>query len=181
MKSLATTADDLTIRAAVPEDALALAEFAERAFRDAFESDNTSSDMAQHAASAFGERLQHGEITDTRRVVLLAEDGNGIAGFAQLLRGSTPIGITATPAIELERFYVEREWHGRGLAQRLMQRVIAAALQSDAATLWLGVWERNPRAIAFYRKSGFIDVGAKPFLLGSDLQTDRIMCRPVRD
>ena len=81
--------------------------------------------------------------------------------------------------MELERFYVAREWHGLGLAQLLMTRVIAVASQAGAAALWLGVWERNARAIAFYRKFGFIDVGPMSFMLGSDLQTDRIMCRPI--
>ena len=56
---------------------------------------------------------------------------------------------------------------------------LAAARARGAGTLWLGVWERNPRGIAFYVKCGFRDVGSKPFLLGSDWQTDRVMVRPL--
>lgn len=181
MTSAAARIDDLTIRKAVPEDAAALAEFAERSFRDTFERDNAPSDMAQYVASAYGERLQKAEIEDSTRIILLAETSNAIAGYAQLLSAREPAEVVATPAMELERFYVGREWHGFGVAQLLMKHAIAAAFESGAAALWLGVWERNARAIAFYRKFGFVDIGSKPFMLGSDLQTDRVMCRPVRD
>jgi len=172
----------MTIRAATSDDAAALSEFAGRLFRDTFEHDNTQSDMEQYVARAFGEEIQRAEIADSRRMILLSVYGGAITGYAQLLAGSAPAGLAmVTPVVELERFYVAQEWHGRGLAQRLIARAIEVALQSEAATLWLAVWERNPRAIAFYRKSGFVDVGSKPFVLGSDRQTDRVMSQLLRD
>jgi ribosomal protein S18 acetylase RimI-like enzyme len=79
-------------------------------------------------------------------------------------------------AIELVRFYVDAALQGRGLAHTLMQAALSAAAQR-ARTMWLGVWERNARAIAFYAKWGFIDIGDHVFMLGSDRQTDRIMWR----
>jgi ribosomal protein S18 acetylase RimI-like enzyme len=88
--------------------------------------------------------------------------------------------VMERPVIEIERFYVAHEWHGRGIAQQLMACATEAAIRADAATLWLAVWERNPRAMAFYRKSGFVDVGSRLFLLGSDRQTDRVMSRLLR-
>ncbi|MES2359239.1 MAG: GNAT family N-acetyltransferase [Gemmatimonadota bacterium] len=173
-----TNVDQLTIRAATCEDAPALAEFAERSFRDTFGCDNVESDMAQYVARAFGEETQRAELADSHRVVLLAEIGGVIAGYAQLMNDSAPDDIAMERSvIELERFYVAHEWHGRGIAQQLMARATEAADRSGAATLWLAVWERNPRAIAFYRKSGFVDVGSRLFLLGSDRQTDRVMSR----
>jgi ribosomal protein S18 acetylase RimI-like enzyme len=68
---------------------------------------------------------------------------------------------------------------GRGVAQELMQAVLAEAQRRRGATLWLAVWERNDRAQAFYRKCGFVDVGSQPFMLGTDRQTDRVMSRPL--
>jgi ribosomal protein S18 acetylase RimI-like enzyme len=180
--SRATKFDELTIRTATSRDAAALAEFAERSFHDTFARDNEQSDMAQYVASAFGEEIQRTEIGHPQRVVLLAEGAGGIAGYAQLLAGSAPPSITMVmPATEIERFYVAPEWHGRGLARQLMMHAIDVVSQSDTATFWLAVWERNPRAIAFYRKSGFVDVGSKLFVLGGDRQTDRVMCRLLRD
>jgi len=91
-----------------------------------------------------------------------------------------PDCVSDRSAIELVRFYVDRSLHGSGVARTLMNAVDAAAA-SRARTIWLGVWEHNPRAIAFYLKCGFVDVGSHPFQLGRDLQTDRIMSRAARD
>jgi ribosomal protein S18 acetylase RimI-like enzyme len=64
---------------------------------------------------------------------------------------------------------------GRGLAQALMAEVENAARRRGAHELWLGVWERNPRAQAFYRKCGFEKVGTQIFVVGDDPQTDHVM------
>ncbi|HEV7767664.1 MAG TPA: GNAT family N-acetyltransferase, partial [Thermoanaerobaculia bacterium] len=77
------------------------------------------------------------------------------------------------------RFYVEHGHHGRGIAQSLMQAAEDAARALGGTALWLGVWEHNPRAIAFYLKCGFGDVGSHPFMVGRDLQTDRLMSRVI--
>jgi diamine N-acetyltransferase len=70
---------------------------------------------------------------------------------------------------------VERAWHGRGVAQTLMEATIEAAAARGTGTIWLSVWERNHRAQAFYRKRGFEDRGERAFILGNDRQTDRVM------
>ena len=95
--------------------------------------------------------------------------------YAQLRADHVPDCVTGPNPIELWRFYVDREWHGRGIARPLMDRVKAAARERGAKTLWLGVWERNDRARAFYAKCGFADVGEHIFLFGTDPQTDRVM------
>jgi ribosomal protein S18 acetylase RimI-like enzyme len=87
--------------------------------------------------------------------------------------------VTGPSPVELYRFYVDRPWHGRGVAQQLMDGVQLAADELGGKTLWLSVWERNPRALAFYGKCGFADVGSAPFYVGSDRQTDRILAKDV--
>jgi ribosomal protein S18 acetylase RimI-like enzyme len=81
--------------------------------------------------------------------------------------------------MEVVRFYVDRPWHGRGVAHQLMAAAADAAQAAGARTLWLGVWERNPRAIAFYRKCGFEDVGTQIFVLGADHQQDLVLARSL--
>jgi diamine N-acetyltransferase len=164
-----------TIRRAAPGDAAALAELGAHTFRDAFEADNTPDDMALYLASSYGPDLQSAELRDTGIVTLLAEGGNRLAGYSQLREGPAPDCIDGPSPIELWRFYVERAWQGRGVAQMLMATTIEAAAARGAGTIWLCVWERNHRAQAFYRKSGFQDRGEKPFILGTDRQTDRVM------
>jgi ribosomal protein S18 acetylase RimI-like enzyme len=75
----------------------------------------------------------------------------------------------------LYRFYVDRSAHGSGVAQQLMAAARAAAREFGGRHLWLSVWERNPRALSFYKKEDFVDVGSTDFYVGSDRQTDRVL------
>lgn len=175
------TPDTATIRQAVPADAAVLAEFAEYCFCDAFARDNTPEDMDRYVAGAFGIEALRTDISDPNSVVYVAEFHARLVGYAHVRRGPTPDCVEATSPVEVKRFYVARTWHGLGLAQRLMRRVLDSASEFGADVVWLAVWERNPRAISFYRKAGFVDAGSQPFLLGGDLQTDRVMSRGARD
>jgi diamine N-acetyltransferase len=170
----------ITIRVGAPADAAPLAELAARTFREAFGADNRPEDLALHLARAYGPLQQERELRDPGILTLLVDSDDGLAGYAQLRRGAAPDCVSGAALIELWRFYVAQSWHGRGIAQALMARVDEEARRGGATTLWLGVWERNPRAIAYYRKSGFTEVGAHIFVVGSDPQTDRIMMRSVK-
>ena len=170
-----------TIRHATLADAAFLAELAARTFRDTFAADNRPEDMALHLSTAYGLAQQRSELSDPAIVTLVAEHADALVAFAQLRHGDAPECVTGPAPIELLRFYLAAEWHGRGLAQQLMSQVLDAARIFDAETLWLGVWERNARAIAFYRKAGYVDVGSHTFVVGTDHQTDRILTRSLAD
>jgi diamine N-acetyltransferase len=167
------------IRTASVDDAAALAQFSERTFRDTFGLENSASNMDRYVSAHYGVRQQSAELSDPRRVALLAEAGGSLVGFAQLLSGPQPLEVIATPAIEIQRFYVARDHHGKGIAQQLMSAALDLARQEGARAVWLAVWERNARAISFYTRTGFIDVGSQLFMLGDDPQTDRIMYRTI--
>lgn len=167
------------IRHASAADAATLAALAERTFRDTFTEVNTPENMAAHAAASYGIDKQRAEIESDRIRTLLVELDGVVAGYAQLRNGHHPDCVSAENAIELWRFYIDRSGIGRGLAQHLMQAVVAEAAEWNGRALWLGVWEHNPRAIAFYRKCGFVEVGAHVFRLGDDAQTDLIMQREL--
>ncbi len=164
------------LRRAEPADAASLAEFAARVFDETFGPDNRPEDMAAHLADRFGVRQQTEEIRDPAIVTLLVEEDGRLIAYTQVTTlHAPPPCVTGEAPVEIGRFYVDRSWQGRGLAQRLMAAARDAARELGGRTLWLTVWEHNPRAIAFYEKEGFRDVGSQPFLLGSDLQTDRVM------
>ena len=170
----------LTIRRGVPDDAAAIAHFAARIFHDTFAADNRPEDMAAYMVIAFGPEQQRRELTDPRHTYLLAEQRGELAGYALVrAEGETPECVAPRPAVEVVRFYVDRAWHGRGLAGRLMAACEAEARNRGARAMWLGVWDRNHRAIGFYAKSGFRDVGSHEFVLGTDRQTDRVMAREI--
>jgi ribosomal protein S18 acetylase RimI-like enzyme len=164
------------IRRATPEDAVALSEFGAHTFFESFAVDNTVEDMQAHLATAWAPELQRAELLDPAFETFLACDEYGaFAGFAQLHAGPAPDCVRSEHTIELLRFYVDKPWHGRGLARDLMNVAMNRAREQGARTMWLGVWERNERAKAFYRKCGFERVGAKIFVVGSDPQTDDVM------
>jgi len=165
------------IRRGVVADAGELAGFAARTFAETFGADNRPEDLEAYLASAFGEARQAAELSDPALITLLAEGDDGsLAAYAQLVAtDALPACVRARRPIQLKRFYVGAAGRGSGLAQRLMTSVRAAARAAGASDLWLGVWERNPRAIAFYVKEGFADVGSTTFLLGTDPQVDRVM------
>lgn len=165
------------IRQAGPSDAALFASLAESTFVDTFGAHNTRSDMACYLGEAFGEDVQREELRDARNTVLFAEQGDTVVGYAMLRTHNAPPCVTDHDAMEIARLYAVSDVIGKGVGAALMQRCLEVAAEQGHHTVWLGVWERNPRAIAFYERWGFVDVGAKAFVLGSDHQTDRVMIR----
>jgi ribosomal protein S18 acetylase RimI-like enzyme len=165
----------LSIRRAQPADAGNLARFAARTFFETYADANDPADMAQHLSAKYSEAIQDGEIRNPMGVYLLAELEGELAGYAYLLFQHAPEGVALDRPIELVRFYVAREWHGRGVAQALMAACVAEARRRGGRTLWLAVWQQNDRAISFYRKAGFDRAGTVHFRLGSQLQDDHLM------
>ena len=169
----------IMIRGGVATDATALAELAAQTFRETFAADNRPEDMALHVAHAYGTSQQQRELVDPDIATLLVEVDGQLAGYAQLRWGVAPPCVTGEEPVELWRFYIAQPWHGRGVAQALLRSAESEAYRRAGRTLWLGVWERNERAKAFYHKNGFIDVGSHVFTVGTDAQSDRILVRPL--
>ena len=174
-------ADDRSsvVRRAGRPDAKQLSSLAEATFRDAFEATNTPENMALHCRTSYGEAIQAAEVADPDMVTLVCESQVTLLGFAQLRWGGAPSCVVAVAPGEIQRLYVAREFHGLGVARQLMRACLDEMRARRADVVWLGVWEHNPRAIAFYRKFGFAAVGEHIFPLGRDPQRDIVMARPV--
>ena len=156
-----------------------LCTLAARIFHDTFAVHNRPEDMAAYMDEAFTPERLRAEIEDPRSTILLAFVEDEPAGYAKLSTGEAPACVAGPRPVELARLYADRAWHGRGVGAALMTATLDAARALGAATLWLGVWERNDRAIAFYRKCGFEPCGSHPFWLGADEQTDVLMVRAL--
>jgi len=170
----------IQFRLARDADALELSALAERTFRDAFEAVNTAADMQAHCAATYSEAIQRAEIHQQGLETWVADAGGRLVAYAQLRLDALSPMIRCDRAIEIQRFYVGASHHGGGLAHAFMEHVLARAEAAGFTTIWLGVWERNPRAIAFYRKWGFEAVGEHTFKVGNDPQRDLVMSRTVR-
>lgn len=169
------TEPSLQIRRVIPAEAAALADLAARTFAETFGSDTRPEDMAAHLAFAYGARQQTEELIDPDVITLVVESEGQWMAYAQVRRFPAPACVTGESPVEIRRFYVDRPWHGRGIARPLMTAAQEAARELGGRTFWLSVWERNSRAIAFYEKCGFRPVGEQDFWVGSDRQTDLIL------
>jgi ribosomal protein S18 acetylase RimI-like enzyme len=174
-----TQEPQVTIRRGNPDDANLLAELGARTFRETFAVDNTEENMAAYLASSFNPEQQAAELAQPDSIFLIAEVGGVAAGYAKLHAGEPGEGVGGPKPIELVRLYVSREWLGRRVGHELMEACLEEARKPGYETIWLGVWERNLRAQAFYRKWDFTAVGHHVFHLGSDPQTDILMERPI--
>lgn len=172
--------DRVTIRRATVEDAARLAAFGRQAFTETFGADNTPEDLAMYLTATYGPDLQRAELANPLVSCWLAESESAIAGYALVRRGPAPAIVGDDSAVELGRLYAGREFIGRGIGSLLMRAVLDEAKRTGSDSIWLGVWEHNPRAIAFYKRWGFEIVGRQAFLLGQDLQQDFVMVRPVQ-
>lgn len=170
---------NVIIRRAVSSDAHLLSEIGARTFAETFGPDNKPDDMAAYIASSFNLARVETELEDSRSSFLIAEIDGRAVGYARLHAGDVSSRVDGEKPIELVRLYVSAEWLGRGVGEALMSACIAEAYEKGYRTLWLGVWEHNNRARAFYRKWAFNEVGEHIFQLGADRQTDVLMARSL--
>jgi diamine N-acetyltransferase len=170
-----------SIRAATAADAEMLTGFAWRVFYEAFAQTNSPGNMEAYMSQNFTAQNFSEQLADPRVFFLIAETGAAPAAFAKLHDGDTPECVGGPEPVEIERFYVDRQFHGKGVAQTLMQACFDRARLSGHGTIYLGVWENNHRAIAFYRKCGFEVVGSHIFQMGDEAQNDLWMERKLQE
>jgi ribosomal protein S18 acetylase RimI-like enzyme len=98
-----------------------------------------------------------------------------IIGYLKINFGLAQTDFKEDDSIEIERIYVLSEFHGKEVGKKLLDKALEISKEKKAKTLWLGVWEKNYKAIRFYLKNGFVEFGNHPFILGDDIQTDILM------
>jgi len=168
------TPASLALRRASIEDAPALAAFASKAFSDTYRTTDDPGEIADYVAEHFNAEAVAEVIRDRASIVLLAELGHRLVGYAVLKSAEAPSCITGTKPIELARFYLGEEFIGKGIGSNLMRLVQREARRLDAGTLWLSVYDRNVRAVRFYERFGFTKVGGKEFLFGGRTYIDPV-------
>jgi ribosomal protein S18 acetylase RimI-like enzyme len=155
-----------------------LAELGRQTFQTTFAADNRPEDMAAYLAENFSLEKQLLELQNPQNTFLLAHMQQELVGYAKLSVNSVlglEEGKPATGRLEIERLYVREDWLGTGLGATLMRRAIEEARTQDCRTIVLGVWEHNRRAVEFYKRFGFKEIGRHEFQLGDDIQNDLIL------
>ncbi len=165
----------MNIRYANENDASWLAELGRKTFYDTFKEYNTAEDMGNYLSEHFSPEIQTFELKDPNIIFLIAEINGTPVGYVKLIGQSRDDEVSGTNPVELQRIYVIQAYIGKGAGAQLMTESIRAAKERGFDCLWLGVWEKNERAIKFYEQWGFQKVGNHVFMLGEDAQTDFIM------
>lgn len=167
------------IRHARADDAGRLASFAAQAFTDAYRELSDAREIADYVAEHFQPETMAGVIADPACTTLLAWVEDALAGYAVLRDEPVPACVTQPLPLKLWRLYLGAGFIGRGLGAGLMAAVHAEARRRGARTLWLGVYDRNVRAVRFYERFGFVQVGGQEFLFGGQIYIDPVYAAAV--
>lgn len=163
------------IRKANIEDATQLSLLSIQTFTESFAEYNTPENLELFLAATYNIPTLRNEIEDPQVSFFLAYVHDDLHGYAKIIEPLEDSTIAAASEIELARIYILKASKQIGIGSALLQRVIAFAKEKNYTAIWLGVWEYNPSAIAFYKKWGFEKYGEHIFMLGTDQQNDWLM------
>ena len=152
-----------------------IADLSRKTFYDAFAADNTPEDIDKFMNEQFTRESLMAEVTEPGSIFFLATIEDQVVGYARMREAPNPPELGHEPAIEIARIYAVTDTIGKGVGSALMQQCLAIAQERKKAVVWLGVWEHNQRAIAFYTRWGFQKFSEHVFVVGNDPQTDWMM------
>lgn len=167
--------DPVSLRIATAQDAELIADLSRATFFDTFYAYNDPRNMNLFLEKQFTRESLIAEVSVETNRFVVAHCGDEVAGYMKLRDGFRPEELGAESSLEIARLYATSNMIGRGVGKALMQYAHEAAREKERQALWLAVWEKNTRALEFYRRWGFEIVGKQVFILGLDLQTDWIM------
>ena len=150
-------------------------------FSDTFSAGNTEDNIRKYLDEGFSLEKLTAELNDKNAEFYFAILDKNIIGYLKLNFGQSQTELKDDKALEIERIYVLKGFHGKNVGQILYEKAIQIARQTNADYVWLGVWEENPRAKNFYKKNGFVEFDKHIFKLGNDEQTDIMMKLQLRD
>lgn len=167
--------ETIKIIKATVKDIDKLQKIGKKTFQETFGSDNSEEDMKEYLEEGFSKQKIATELADENSQFYIAEFGDNVIGYLKINTGQSQTEIKDENALEIERIYVLKEYQGKKVGQILYEKAIKISRQEKVNYVWLGVWEKNPRAIRFYQKNGFIEFDKHIFRLGDDQQTDIMM------
>lgn len=172
--------ENIDIVSVTQNDIDQLQKIGRQTFFETFSAGNTEDNMTKYLNEGFSIEKLTDELSNKNTSFYFAKYNNKIIGYLKLNFGPSQTELKDDNALEIERIYVLKAFHGKNVGQQLYEKAIQIARQANAGYVWLGVWEENPRAIHFYRKNGFVEFDKHIFKLGNDEQTDIMMKLPLK-
>jgi ribosomal protein S18 acetylase RimI-like enzyme len=152
-----------------------LQQISRETFQETFSGSNTQENMNTYLNENLSLEKLRAELSNPDSFFYFATHDTHVIGYLKINKGNAQSEKISDVSIEIERIYARATYHGKGVGKLLLEHAITEAKNVHADMVWLGVWEENPRAIAFYRKHGFIEFDRHEFRLGDDIQTDILM------
>ena len=172
---------DIVVKRVTLNDIDQLQKIGRQTFYETFSAANSEENMSKYLDEEFSIEKLTTELKDNNSEFYFATLDDDVIGYLKLNFGQSQTEIKDDKAIEIERIYVLRSFHGKSVGQILYDRAMHIARLRNADFVWLGVWEENPRAINFYKKNGFVEFDKHVFKLGNDEQTDIMMKLQLND
>lgn len=159
------------------EDSRDLQEISYDTFEETFGSQNSPENMSAYLEKAFNIKQVEKELSNPLSYFFFVYFHDEIAGYLKVNTGDAQSENMDDDAMEIERIYIKSKFQKRGLGRYLFNKATDIAREKNKKKIWLGVWEKNERAIAFYEKLGFVQIGSHSFFMGDEEQTDYIMVK----
>ncbi len=172
---------EICIKLVTINDIGQLQKISRQTFYETFSEGNTEENIAKYLEEGFSVTKLTSELSNNDAQFYFATFEDNTIGYLKINFGQAQTELQDDKALEIERIYVLKEFHGKGVGQLLYDKAIQIAKQKNADYVWLGVWEENPRAINFYKKNGFVEFDKHVFKLGNDNQTDIMMKLKLND
>ncbi|WP_415327288.1 GNAT family N-acetyltransferase [Chryseobacterium sp. MMS23-Vi53] len=165
----------ITIKRASIEDLETIQNIGRETFYETFAPHNSEEAMQKYLNESFASEKLTKELNDHDSQFFIVWENENPIGYLKLNSGNAQTESEDENALEIERIYVKKAYHGKRVGQILYDKALEIALQEEKKYIWLGVWEKNVRAVNFYKKNGFIEFTTHIFKLGDEEQTDLMM------
>ncbi|WP_442600081.1 GNAT family N-acetyltransferase [Neobacillus sp. D3-1R] len=159
------------------EDLFILQKISYETFNDTFKDQNSPENMKAYLEKAFNLKQLEKELSDPSSQFYFVYFHNEVAGYLKVNTDDAQSEEMGDESLEIERIYIKNKLQKHGLGKNLFNKAIELAKEQNKKKIWLGVWEKNENAIAFYKKMGFVQTGAHSFYMGDEKQTDFIMTK----
>ena len=163
------------IKACKSEQLALLRDISIETYRDTFIESNSEELMQCYLDNALSTAALEAEFKHPGSQFYFIYNQNQIAGFLKVNDVRAQTDIRDDESLEIERFYIRKNFLRQGLGKALMEFACHLAKKAGKKYVWLGVWEKNFPALHFYKSSGFVKIGSHPFDMAGDIQNDLIL------
>ncbi|MDV7767486.1 GNAT family N-acetyltransferase [Peribacillus sp. CSMR9] len=169
----------INIKKCTLEDSRKLQEISYETFNETFKHQNTPENMNAYLERAFNFKQLEKELSNTSSQFFFVYFNNEVAGYLKINTNDAQSEEMGDESLEIERIYIKDKFQKLGIGKCLQNKAMEIAMEHNKKKIWLGVWEKNENAIAFYKKLGFVQTGAHSFYMGDEEQIDFIMTKTL--